>query len=67
MILTVDIPYPWGTIVYLKTDTEQRPYIVIGVKLCCDGGLLVELQAGTVSSFHYPVEISAEKNILLTT
>jgi hypothetical protein len=41
--------------------------MVIGAKACADGGLLIELQTGTASSFHYIIEISADKNVLLTT
>jgi hypothetical protein len=67
MILTIDIPFSWGDIVYLKTDVDQKPYMVIGAKTCADGGLLIELQTGTASSFHYIIEISADKNVLLTT
>jgi hypothetical protein len=67
MILTIDIPFSWGDIVYLRTDVDQKPYMVIGAKACADGGLLIELQTGTVSSFHYIIEISADKNVLLTT
>lgn len=67
MIITIDIPFEWGDIVYLKTDVDQKPYMVIGAKACADGGVLIEIQCGTISSLHYPMEISADKNVLLTT
>jgi hypothetical protein len=66
VILTVDIPFEWGDIVYLKTDVDQKPYIVIGVKCCADGGVLIELQSGTVNSSHYIIEIASEKNVLIS-
>ncbi|MEI8142832.1 MAG: hypothetical protein WCG90_08200 [Chitinophagia bacterium] len=66
MIVTLDIPdYNFGDIVYLKTDTDQKPFMLIGVKLCVDGGPLLELQQGLVCSWHYLIEVSKEKNILI--
>lgn len=67
MILNVDIPFDFFQIVYLVTDLEQMPRMVIGVKACPYGDLLIELQAGTVVSWHYLGEISEAKDVALST
>jgi len=67
MIVNISIPFDFFQIVYLKTDLEQKPYMVIGIKLCADNGILVELMSGTTCSWHYLGEISEERNILVNT
>lgn len=63
MIVTVDIPdMEMGDIVFLKTDIDQKPFMLIGVKVCIDGGPLLELQSGTMCSWHYLFEVTKEKN-----
>lgn len=66
MILPVDIPFDFFQIVFLVTDMDQLPRMVVGVKVCPYGDTLVELQAGTVISSHYIGEISDQKNLLLS-
>ena len=67
MIVTVDIPeLEMGDIVHLKTDIDQRPFMLIGVKLCLDGGPLLELQSGTLTSWHYLFEVTKEKNFVIS-
>lgn len=66
MMLNISIPFDFFQIVYLKTDVEQKPFMVIGVKYCADGGLLIELQSERSCSWHYLGEISEEKNALIT-
>ncbi len=58
MIINVDIPFDFGEIVYLKTDTENRPRILVGVKLCADNGILLELNQGTSTCWHYLIELT---------
>lgn len=67
MILSVDIPFDFFQIVFLMTDMDQLPRMVVGVKVCPYGYTLVELQAGTVISLHYIGEISDQKNLVLNT
>ncbi len=67
MIINLDIPFDFYQVVYIIHDVEQRPFMVIGAKVCADGGLLIELQSGGVISFHYVGEISVTKNVLLST
>ena len=67
MIATIDIPYQFGDILYLKTDVDQKPHMLIGVKICADNSIMVELQSGLACSIHYPIEVSSEKNVLMAT
>jgi len=39
--------------------------MLIGVKLCADGGILLELQQGVSCSWHYLIEVASDKNILM--
>lgn len=61
MILTVDIPFEYFQVVYLITDVDQKPFMVIGVECCADGGVLIKLQNEKNTSLHYIGEISEEK------
>jgi hypothetical protein len=56
----------FGQVVYLKTDTDQRPRMVIAM-LISSGAVQPQLASGTEQSWHFPIEISTERNILLTT
>jgi hypothetical protein len=52
-----------GEIVYLKTDTEQKPRIVTGV-FFFESGTSYTLASGEASSSHYKCEIAKEKTFL---
>lgn len=64
MMINIDIPFEFYQIVYLITDVDQKPYMVIGVNVCADGGTLIELQQEKHRSCHYIGEISADRNTL---
>jgi hypothetical protein len=49
--------YTFGQIVYLKTDPEQLPRMVISIRLLVTGNMY-ELGQGPTSSDHYEIEIS---------
>lgn len=55
-----------GDVVYLITDTEQRPRIVTGIKVRMNELLVYELASICEETNHFEVEISKEKNILIT-
>jgi hypothetical protein len=67
MILTIDVPFDFGQIVYLLTDKEQQPRIVTGVKACPYGDFLIELSCVNTTSWHYTCEISEEKILSMIT
>ncbi len=54
----LELSHKRGDIVYLKTDTEQNPYIVIGY-LIEDGIKYILSQCGEVS-YHWDFEINKE-------
>lgn len=54
--------YTFGDIVYLKTDIEQIPRIVIAFTIRPGGVVYYELGCGPDSSFHFDIEISPSSN-----
>lgn len=61
--LTLDVKYKIGDIVYLKTDAEQLPRIVIAY--FTEGreeDVMYKVIQETDTSFHYNFELQAEKN-----
>lgn len=50
-----------GEIVYLRTDEEQRRWIVAGIEFRLDGGASHRLICGTVESWHSAQELSRER------
>lgn len=49
-----------GDIVYLKTDLDQRPFIVIKYEVS-PGGIYYQLGQTTESSWHYQIEFQSDK------
>lgn len=47
--------------VYLKTDKDQSPRLVKGIKVFPEGDLIYTLVCGNEESYHFPFEISADK------
>jgi hypothetical protein len=59
------IEYDFGQMVYLKTDTEQMERMVIRVGII-PSGIIYTLACGEIETNHYPIEITADKDILKT-
>jgi hypothetical protein len=57
--------YKIGQIVYLKTDDRQLERIVTQIRIT-QHGYLYQLCEGVNESVHYEIEISEEKNVLIT-
>jgi hypothetical protein len=53
-------------IVYLVTDEDQKPRIVTRLNITLDS-YTYELTHGANTSWHYEFEISAGKNVMMTT
>jgi len=66
-MMVIQNEYEFGDIVYLKTDREQLPRIVVCILCYKTGELLHKLVSGTIASDHYDYEISKEANVLMTT
>jgi hypothetical protein len=65
-MMTIANEHDLGDIVYLRTDPDQNILVVTAIAVT-PGGLLYKLAIGTNESWHYGVEISREKDILLAT
>lgn len=64
MSMVIDNKFEIGDTVYLVTDTEQHPGLIISIKIFKGGEYLYEVIRGTVSSMHYDFELSTQKNVL---
>ena len=59
--MCIDNAHEIGDIVYLKTDQDQLPRIVVAIEVYKQGELLYSLMQGTIRSPHYDFEITTEK------
>lgn len=60
------IKFNIGSIVYLRTDSEQLVYIVTGI-LIRPTGVSYALTNGINESYHYDIEINTERDVLKAT
>lgn len=65
--MVIDNIFEIGDIVFLKTDPDQRQRIVTSILVRDGGTLSYELSCGTDSKWVYGLEISSEKNVLVST
>lgn len=52
-----------GELVYLVTDQEQIPRLVIAIEFSIDGGQIIKTVCGTTCTDHYRAELTRQKNI----
>lgn len=65
-MMVIDNKYNIGDLVFLKTDQDQLARMVICISLTSNG-ISYELASGAISTSHYELELSKEKNIVLNT
>ena len=65
--MKINNEFEFGDIVYLKTDTDQRPRIVMAMEIYLGGEILYKVGCGTIHSYHYAMELSKDRDILMTT
>jgi hypothetical protein len=58
----IDNKYKLGDTVYLKTDEDQKPRIVVQITLAGNGSLFYMVACGEVQTTAYEMEMSTEKN-----
>lgn len=58
------ILYNIGDLVYLRTDPDQSPRMVTGI-LINEATTKYGLNRGVEESWHYPIEIAKDRNILM--
>ena len=63
--ILVDTPYYIGMSVYIKTDPEQKEYIVVGI-LIEPTQLKYLIRHDRTDDYFFEMELSHEKNILKT-
>jgi uncharacterized protein YodC (DUF2158 family) len=59
--MRIDNVFEIGDIVYLKTDEDQKPRMILSIEVFAQGELLYRLISGTFESHHYDYEMSKEK------
>jgi len=64
--MLVDNKFDFGQIVYLKTDKEQLPRMVVRFTISKESILYI-LAQGTGETTHYDIEISEDINVVLKT
>ena len=57
--------YNHGDIVYLRTDLDQKPRIVVAITIKINNVAYYELGCGAESSFHFDIEMSASSDVAL--
>lgn len=60
-MIIIDNKFGRGEIVYLKTDPEQEPRMIVGITINISGYLRYNLMCGTVDTWHYEDEITNKK------
>ena len=66
MGMTIQTEHDLGAILYLRTDSDQKERMLIQI-LHGFGGTTYRLVCGTEDSYHYPMEVSTERDILKAT
>jgi len=64
-MMVIENEFEFGQTVYLKTDAEQLPRLVIAIEVTYGNVLIYRLQNCQTNSPHYDFEISAEKVLQL--
>lgn len=63
-MIVIENKYEIGETVYLITDSEQNPRIIIAFTVYKAGEILYKLVSGTIMSDHYDFELTQQKNVL---
>lgn len=65
-MMVIDNKFDIGDIVYLKTDKDQSPRMITGF-LVGPMALSYRVACGTVDAWQYGIELSKEKDVILST
>jgi hypothetical protein len=63
--MKIDEAFPIGSCVYIKTDSDQKERLITGIQVRPIGLIYIAALEGT-ESFHYEMELSDEKNVLIS-
>lgn len=64
--MTIENKFKLKQVVYLKTDQDQKPRIVTSITIK-PNDLLYEVSCGSDASDHFDFEMSAEKDVMIST
>lgn len=56
-----------GDKVYLKTDLNQIPRIIVAITLQAGGSIVYTLIAEAEQSYHHEIELQTERDVILAT
>lgn len=59
-MLIIEAQYALGQTDYLKTDTEQKPRMITGIQIQCNGGLIYRSACGVTEYWSADYELSPE-------
>lgn len=65
-MMVIDNKYDLGQTVYLTTDENQKPRIVMHIKILPNDLLVYDLSNGIQTSSHYEFEITGEKQTVIS-
>lgn len=60
----IEVEYDYGTIVYLRSDSEKEPRIITGYEINSTG-FTYRVECGVQTSYHYGFELTDNKDELL--
>jgi len=61
MKITINTKFDLGEIVFLKTDEEETPYIIISITYDINNSIVYNLKNGCEVSYHFEKEIKSNK------
>jgi len=64
--LTVEFKHGFEDIVYLKTDIDQVPRMVLEMSIAPKDCVQYKLAEGDRTSWHYEIELSSKKDVIIT-
>ena len=60
--MTIRTEFNRGDTVYIRTDPDQIPYIIIGILIYIDGGIQYFIAHNHIRVYMYGAEISKERD-----
>lgn len=63
--MRIDTKYDIGEHVYLKTDIDQKQRMIVEINIK-PLGLVYRLMCGVEGIWHYDIEFTKEKNVLMS-
>lgn len=65
-MIVIENKFDIGDVVYLRTDKDQDPAIILSIQIFKEGEPLYEVIRNTTTSRHYDFELSHQRDQLLT-